>query len=89
MGRLKSIAVCVGLILAGIAGGFLLAAQGRAGAAPQAAPHPPAAHAQSLWYMRRSVTRGLFLCEAELDGCARSRQKKRERSGATGLRCRS
>ena len=42
MGRLKTVAVCVGLVLAGIAGGFQLAAQGGAGAAPQAAaPAPP------------------------------------------------
>jgi hypothetical protein len=40
---LKSIATGVGLVLAGIAGGFHLAAQGRAGAAPPAAaPAPPA-----------------------------------------------
>ncbi len=36
MGRLKSIAVCAGLVLAGLAGGFRLAAQGQAAAAPQA-----------------------------------------------------
>src|SRR5258706_8140112 len=43
MGPLKSIAACVGLILAGIAGGFQLAARGQAAAAPQAAaPATPA-----------------------------------------------
>ena len=36
MGRLKLIAVCTGLVLAGLVGGFRLAAQGQAAAAPQA-----------------------------------------------------
>src|SRR5258708_40087068 len=44
MRRVKFIAVCVGLALAGAAGGFRLSAQGRLGAPPQtaAAPAPPA-----------------------------------------------
>src|SRR5258706_15103374 len=36
MGRLKAIAVGSGLVLAGLVGGFQLAAQGQAAAAPQA-----------------------------------------------------
>jgi kynurenine formamidase len=39
--RLKSIALCIGLVLAGIVGGFQLRAHGQAGAAPQA-PGPVA-----------------------------------------------
>src|ERR1700730_18411001 len=34
--RLKSIALCIGLVLAGIVGGFQLRAQGLAGTGPQA-----------------------------------------------------
>ncbi len=43
MGRcLKPIAVCIGLVLAGMAGGSQLRAQGQAGAAPAPAPVAPA-----------------------------------------------
>src|SRR5687768_328899 len=44
---LRSVGLCTGLVLAGVAGGFELGAHGEAGAAPQAvaqtpAPAPPA-----------------------------------------------
>lgn len=40
--RLKLVALCMGLVLAGIAGGYQLRAQGQAGAPQAPAPAPPA-----------------------------------------------
>ena len=61
MGRLKSIAVCAGLVLAGIAVGFQLAAQGQAArsqAAGAVAPPTPRRCARSTSSGGRSSRRG-------------------------------